>query len=138
MGFLGDRDREVLERMGFQDGKRGSGVLRYLSRRLRGEIGAGSDPELALWMARGCCALGDYEHYHMAVRWLERAGRAAGSSGEALGLLALGKMYCGHPEEALACAWTEAVRRSGIFWLSFAVFPAIESWPWRRFPEDGR
>ena len=105
MGFLGDRDREVLERIGFQDGKRGSGVLRYLSRRLRGEIGAGSDPELALWMARGCCALGDYEHYHMAVRWLERAGRAAGSGGEALGLLALGKMYCGRPEEALA--WGE-------------------------------
>lgn len=102
MGILGNEEREVLERIGFRDGKQGSGIIRFLSRLLREENGAGKDPELALWMARGCCALGDYEHYHMAVRWLERGGSAACRDGEAEGMLALGHLYCGRPERALA------------------------------------
>lgn len=110
MGFLDSDDREVLERIGFQNGRKGGSLVHYLNKRLSGGDGlgglafAGNDRELALWMARGCCALGDYEHYYMAAQWLGRAGGEDPAEGEFLYLMALAAMYCGRPEEALSYA----------------------------------
>ena len=106
---LGAEERQILDWIGWKDAVSGSAVIRYL-KRLQKEwmgdeavpgIGAAADSELALWMARGCLALGDYEHCHMAVRWLEWAGAVGVDRGEWNLLMARGTLYCGRPEAAL-------------------------------------
>ena len=139
MGILAEADRRILERIGYGNGRRGERVVRCLENcRRRGggerspEMPAGSvDLEAALWMARGCQAVGRYDDHVLAAAWLERAkpgeesgdpaaretaGSAAsggfqGSAdpaeegraarGEWHWRMALASMYCGDPEEAL-------------------------------------
>lgn len=139
MGILAEADRRTLERIGYENGRRGERVVRCLENcRRRGggerspEMPAGSvDLEAALWMARGCQAVGRYDDHVLAAAWLERAkpgeesgdpaaretaGSAAsggfqGSAdpaeegraarGEWHWRMALASMYCGDPEEAL-------------------------------------
>lgn len=111
-GYLKKRDREILEMYGCRDSAGGFAVIRYLMNRIRKDrekgnpagTGAQKDPETALWMARACLALGDYEHCRMAVQWMERTKVSEEEEGERCILIARGMMYCGNPEGALKWA----------------------------------
>ena len=111
-GCLRAKDREILEKAGWKSSTGGFSIIRYLTNLIKKEreegglprTGAESDPEVALWMARGCLALGDYEHCRMAVQWLERTGRGREPDGERCLLMARGLMYCGRREAALSWA----------------------------------
>ena len=87
MGILAEADRRILERIGYGNGRRGSGgpLSGKLPQERRGErspkmpagaCGSGG----ALWMARGCQAVGRYDDHVLAAAWLERArpGKRAG------------------------------------------------------------